>query len=84
MSRLVIDMSSEQHQQIKALAAMQGQTIKSFVSEQIFSVEKTKNKQDAWNELQALLTSRIINAEKGAISTKTFDQITDEMIKKNK
>ena len=81
MSRLVIDVSGEQHQQIKALAAMQGQTIKSFVLEQIFPAEKTAKKQEAWNELQALLASRISDAENGAVSTKTFDQITDEMIK---
>jgi len=81
MSRLVIDMSGEQHQQIKALAAMQGKSIKSFVLEQIFPVEKTNKEQLAWNKLQALLASRISDAETGAVSNKTFDQITDEVIR---
>jgi len=81
MSRLVIDMSGEQHQQIKALAAMQGKSIKSFVLEQIFPVEKTNKEQLAWNKLQALLVSRISDAETGAVSNKTFDQITDEVIR---
>lgn len=81
MSRLVIDMSGEQHQQIKALAAMQGKSIKSFVLGQIFPAEKTNKEQKAWNELQALLSSRITDAENGAVSNKTFDQITDEVIR---
>ena len=81
MSRLVIDMSGEQHQQIKALAAMQGKSIKSFVLEQIFPVEKTNKEQLALNKLQALLASRISDAETGAVSNKTFDQITDEVIR---
>ncbi len=81
MSRLVIDMSGEQHQQIKALAAIQGKSIKSFVLEQIFPAEKTNKEQEAWNELQALLASRISDAENGAVSNKTFDQITDEVIR---
>ena len=81
MSRLVIDMSGEQHQQIKALAAMQGKSIKNFVLEQIFPAEKTNKEQEAWNELQALLASRISDAENGAVSNKTFDQITDEVIR---
>ncbi len=81
MSRLVIDMSSEQHQQIKALAAMQGKSIKRFVLEQIFPAEKTDKEQKAWDKLQALLASRIRDAETGAVANKTFDQITDEVIK---
>jgi len=36
--------------------------------------------QEAWSKLQALLSSRISEAESGAISNKTFDQITDEVI----
>ncbi len=81
MSRLVIDMSGEQHQQIKALAAMRGKSIKDFVLEQILPAQINNKEQKAWEELQNLLSSRITNAEKGAISNKTFDQITEEVIK---
>ena len=49
--------------------------------EQIFPAEKTNEEQEAWNELQALLASRISDAENGAVSSKTFDQITDEAIR---
>ena len=81
MSRLVIDMSDEQHQQIKALATMQGKSIKDFVLEQILPAHINDKEQKAWEELQSLLSSRIANAEKGAISNKTFNQITEETIK---
>jgi serine/threonine-protein kinase RIO1 len=60
---------------------MQGKSIKNFVLEQIFPAEKTNKEQEAWNELQALLASRISDAENGAVSNKTFDQITDEVIR---
>lgn len=81
MSRLVIDMSGEQHQQIKALAAMQGKSIKDFVLEQIFSKKTDVKEQEAWKKLQNLLASRVADADNGAVSKKTFDQITEEAIK---
>jgi hypothetical protein len=43
-------------------------------------VKKSDKKQEAWDKLQILLSSRINDAENGAISNKTFNQITDEEI----
>ena len=83
MSRLVIDMSREQHQQIKTLAAISGKSIKDFVLEKLFPSKMTQDEQKAWNELQAMLNTRISNAKQGAISKKTFNQITDETIKEH-
>lgn len=80
MSRLVIDMTGEQHQQIKALAAMRGKTIKEFVLEQIFPMDISPEEQGAWKELQSILSTRIKSAEQGKVSRKTFDQITDDVI----
>lgn len=80
MSRLVIDMTGEQHQQIKALAAMRGKTIKEFVLEQIFPMDIDPEEQKAWKELQSILSTRIKSAEQGKVSRKTFDQITDDVI----
>lgn len=80
MSRLVIDMTVEQHQQIKTLAAMRGKTIKAFVLEQIFPIKKTQEEQEAWEELQNILSTRIENANNGRISKMSFDQITDDVI----
>lgn len=80
MSRLAIELTPKQHQQIKTLAAMRGKSIKDFVLEQIFPVQISNEEKDAWNELQTMLNARIAKAEGGAISQKSLDQITDEAI----
>ncbi|MCL4170057.1 UNVERIFIED_CONTAM: hypothetical protein GTU68_027049, partial [Idotea baltica] len=36
MSRLVIDVTGDQHKQIKMLAALQGKTIKNFILDRLF------------------------------------------------
>ena len=80
MSRLAIELTPEQHQKIKTLAAIRGKSIKDFVLEQIFPMQITDEEKTAWGELQTILTSRITKAESGAISNKNFDQITNEVI----
>jgi len=84
MSRLVIDVSGEQHQQIKALAALQGKTIKDLILGKLFTDLGIDDEQDAWHELETLLASRIEEAEQMGASTKTFEQLTEEMIKARK
>ena len=39
MSRLTIDITSQQHQNLKALAALQGKTIKQFALERLFPAD---------------------------------------------
>lgn len=84
MSRLVIDVSGEQHQQIKALAALQGKTIKDLILGKLFKDLNIDDEQNAWGELETLLASRIEEAEHMGASTKTFEQLTEEMIKARK
>lgn len=76
MSRLSIEISPKQHQHIKALAAMKGQSIKDFVIGKIFPSEVSEDQ--SWNELQQFLSARIEAAENGAISNKSITQITKE------
>lgn len=76
MSRLTIEISPEEHQQIKALAALKGQSIKEFVKQKIFQPEKPEDQ--AWQELKELLTARIKAAEDGRVSDKTIAQIAEE------
>ncbi len=83
MSRLSIEITDEQHQQIKAFAAMQGKSIKEFILEKLFPAQTEDNDdKKAWQELQNLLTARISAAESGAVSNKTLAQITEETIQK--
>jgi hypothetical protein len=83
MSRLSIEITDEQHQQIKTFAAMQGKSIKDFILEKLFPAQSASNEeQKAWQELQTLLTARISAAKSGAVSSKNFAQITEETIQK--
>ena len=62
MSRLVIDVSGDQHQKIKAMAVLQGKTVKDYVLDKLFPKEGTSEDQ-AWMELAELLMKRIESAE---------------------
>ena len=79
--RLSIEISSEQHQQIKAMAALQGKSIKDLVLEKLFG--DSEEEDQVWNELMAFLRERIAHAESGGISDKTPDQIATDVLKRN-
>ena len=61
MSRISIDVSEEQHQKIKAMAALQGKSIKNFVLDRTLN---TMDEDNALAELEALLDERIHHAQK--------------------
>jgi predicted lipoprotein len=82
MSRLIIDVSGEQHQQIKAMAALQGKTIKDYVLEKIFPQKSDEDV--AWQELTDLLESRIKEAEAQDLPTQSFEDITTEILQAQK
>ncbi len=52
MSRLTIDITDQQHQSLKALAALQGKTIKQYALERLFPGDA--NADQAWQELKSL------------------------------
>lgn len=82
MSRLIVDLTSEQHQTIKALAAVEGKSIKEYVLERILPATPEDDEEVAWAELKALLESRIENAKKHGVSRKTVSQITEETLQR--
>lgn len=79
MSRLSIEVSSEQHQKIKALAALQGQSIKDFILNKLF-ITNNDNEEAALTELEELLLTRIKQANDSPVSSKTIQQITDSVL----
>jgi len=81
MSRLTIEITGQEHQEIKAMAALQGKTLKQFVMEKIFSSQGNGDEEAAWGELKLLLNSRIEAAESGAISKKKMRQIAEDKLK---
>ncbi len=78
MSRLTIDMTDQQHQSLKALAALQGKTIKQYTLERLFPGDTDGER--AWEELKTMMSTRISDGLAGKLSTKTVNEILDEEI----
>jgi hypothetical protein len=76
MSRLTIDMTDQQHQSLKALAALQGKTIKQYALERLFPGDT--DAEQAWHELKTLLEIRIDEAQAGKVSARSIGEILDE------
>ncbi|AHG48772.1 antitoxin (plasmid) [Rhizobium leguminosarum bv. trifolii CB782] len=78
MSRLTIDITDQQHQSLKALAALQGKTIKQYALERLFPGDA--NGERAWEELKTLMNTRINDGLAEKLSTKTIGEILGEEI----
>lgn len=78
MSRLTIDITDQQHQSLKALAALQGKTIKQYALERLFPGDADGER--AWEELKTLMNTRVNEGLAGRLSTKTVGEILDEEI----
>ncbi|MFC3165829.1 antitoxin [Ciceribacter thiooxidans] len=78
MSRLTIDITDQQHQSLKALAALQGKTIKQYALERLFPGDIDGER--AWEELKTLMNTRVNEGLAGKLSTKTLGEILDEEI----
>lgn len=76
MSRLTIDITDQQHQSLKALAALQGKTIKQYALERLFPGDTGADQ--AWQALKSLLGTRIHEGVSGHVSTKSIGEILDE------
>lgn len=72
MSRISIDVTSEEHQRLKALAALQGKTIKEFV---LASTLGAHHSDAALAELESFLDRRLANSGDGRISSNTVADI---------
>lgn len=82
MSRLTIDITDQQHQSLKALAALQGKTIKQYALERLFPDDSDANQ--AWKELRTLLSSRVHEGLAGNVSNKSISEILDEELTEDK
>ncbi|MCB1985906.1 MAG: antitoxin [Burkholderiales bacterium] len=77
MSRLSIDLTPEQHQKIKAIAAMQGKSIKEYVLNQILPT--LSDEEMALQELEAFLDERAKSVQTGKVSQKSVKEIFQEV-----
>lgn len=69
MSRISIEVTDDQHQKLKALAALKGKSIKDFV------LERTLGVADADAQLEALLEERLAQVDAGEVSQRTVSEI---------
>jgi len=76
MSRLTIDMTNQQHQSLKAFAALQGKTIKQYALERLFPGDTDADQ--AWQTLKTLLDERITAGLSGEVSSQSIAEILDE------
>lgn len=79
MSRLTIDMTDDQHQNLKAMAALQGKTIKQYALERLFPAND-----QAWQELKTLVAERVGDGLAGKVSAKSVGQILDEELSESR
>lgn len=77
MTRLSIELTEHQHQQIKAVAALQGKSIKAYALERLVPMNQDEEK--AMSELQTLLNQRIDGVRRDELSSKSIDTIFDEV-----
>lgn len=81
MSRLTIDMTEQQHQALKAMAALEGKTIKQFTLERLFSAD-TGDVSDTTvlAQIKALLAERVAQAQRGEVVDGSVTQIAERAI----
>jgi hypothetical protein len=77
MSRLTIDVTDQQHQALKALAALEGKSIKQYALERLLPSDE----QQAMQDLKLLLTSRLASAEKDEPSPLSAAEIAEETLR---
>lgn len=75
MSRISIDVTSEEHQKLKAMAASQGKSIKEYVIERALGADEDTSEAVALKELETLLDDRIRSAKNGSVSRRTVGEI---------
>lgn len=79
MSRISIDVTPEEHQRLKALAALQGKTIKEFVLASTLGRAAPGSEEDrSLAELKALLEARILQADREGYSLSSAEELFDE------
>lgn len=79
MSRLTIDITDQQHQSLKAMAALQGKTIKEYALERLFPGKAGED--TAMAELRALLAQRLAESAEVGVVDRSFTDIADEVIR---
>ncbi len=82
MSRLSIELTQEQHQRLKAMATLQGKSIKNYVLDRSLPDlpdREFMTEEEALRQLEQLLKPRIEAAARGERSSRTPNQIFEDV-----
>ena len=79
MSRLTIDVTEEQHQSLKVMAALQGKSIREYALERLFP--PASDEEQAFRDLKALLEQRIAESQKGDVVARSLTEIAEHALK---
>lgn len=80
--RLSIEITSEQHQRLKAVAALSGKSLKDYVLERAlppFSGREGLSEEEALHRLEMFLKPRLEAAECGNVTNRSVTEIFDEV-----
>lgn len=80
MSRLTIDITEQQHQALKAMAALEGKSIKQFALERLFAAEPGES--DNMEALRRLLADRIAEARRGDVVEGSISEIAETTLRR--
>jgi len=81
MGRLTIDITDQQHQALKAMAALQGKTIKEYALERLLP---EAGDEDVLAGLRSLLATRAAEAGRGEVSDKSISEIAADVMQSGK
>ena len=82
MRRLSIEVTPQQHQRLKAIAALQGKTIKEYVLERVLPPapkQSPQSEEEALQQFEEFLAPRIEAAERGEFSSRSVKQIFEDV-----
>ena len=82
MSRLSIEVTPEQHQRLKAIAALHGKTMKEYVLERALPPLPeldALSEEEALHQLETFLKPRVEAAARGVVVNQTVTEIIDEL-----
>jgi hypothetical protein len=79
MNRISIEISPEEHKRLKALAALEGQSIEEFVLCRTLAAARGSDEEQAVLALEAILEERIRKAEAGEVSDQTVSEVFEEV-----
>ncbi len=78
MGCLTIDVTKQQHQALKAAAALQSKTIRQYVLEHLFP--STSDEAKAIDGLKTLLSQRMAEAMRGGVLDRSITDIASEVL----